>query len=437
MKSSKLARVAAVVGSGALLLSACGSDDDGDSGAIATDFGVTAEPCPDGVNQDNGCIYLGIISDLTEGPFSAQAPLIVEAQRDFWKRVNQEGGIGGYDVNVAAYTRDNKYDPQTHSQLYREIEPNILALAQTLGTPTTQAILDDMDADDVIGAPASWWSGWGFEEDDNGLILESGHSYCLSAMSALDWFAEQNGAPAKVQAVGYPGDYGGDFAAGSAAWAQANSAEYTGFVQTGPNAQVENQDGAVGQILSGGANVVALGVGPLEAGEIIGKAAQQGFTGKFIGAAPTWNPALLQSPAAPAVQALLTHVAMAESYDGDSAAHEAMRAARGEDNPPANDGYTFGWIWQYPVKAALEAAAENRDLTRAGLRAVIDGLEVDFEGALPNATFGGDPAVDADRTAVINVPDPESALGIRSVATGYTGPTAEGYDYSAACVATG
>lgn len=67
----------------------------------------------------------------------------------------------------------------------------------------------------------------------------------------------------------------------------------------------------------------------------------------------------------------------------------------------------------------------------------VDGLQVDFEGALPNATFGGDPAADADRTPVINVPDPASALGLRSVETGYTGPTAEAYDYSAACVATG
>ena len=33
-------------------------------------IGVTEEPCPDAVNEDNGCIYLGILSDLTEGPSS-------------------------------------------------------------------------------------------------------------------------------------------------------------------------------------------------------------------------------------------------------------------------------------------------------------------------------------------------------------------------------
>ncbi|HCT77628.1 MAG TPA: branched-chain amino acid ABC transporter substrate-binding protein, partial [Micromonosporaceae bacterium] len=42
-----------------------------------------------------GCIYLGIISDLTEGPFKALAVPITDAQKAFWKRVNQSGGIGG------------------------------------------------------------------------------------------------------------------------------------------------------------------------------------------------------------------------------------------------------------------------------------------------------------------------------------------------------
>jgi ABC-type branched-subunit amino acid transport system substrate-binding protein len=431
-------RALAVVGAGALVLTACGGDGDdgaqetsaadGQSQEIVTDVGVTEEPCPDAVNEDNGCIYLGILSDLSEGPFAALAVPIVEAQQDFWQRVNEDGGISGYDVDVTEYTRDTKYDPQTHSQAYREIEPDILALAQTLGTPTTQAILSDMDADNVIGAPASWWSGWQFEETDNGLILESGHSYCIEAMVGLDWFAENKAEPTVVLAIGYPGDYGGDFAAGAERWAAANDVEFAGFVETGPNAVVGNQDAAVAQILSSGADVVALGVGPAETAEIVGKAAAGGYTGQFLGAVPTANPALLETAAAPALQALYTHVGTHEGYDGTSAAHEAMREARG-DNPPPNDGYTFGWMWQYPILAALEAAADNGDLTREGLRGVVDGLEVDFEGALPNVTFGGD----VDRTATISVFDEEATTGLSAVDVGISGPTADAYEYTEAC----
>lgn len=32
---------------------------------VAFDVGVTEEACPDAVNPDNGCIYLGTISDLS------------------------------------------------------------------------------------------------------------------------------------------------------------------------------------------------------------------------------------------------------------------------------------------------------------------------------------------------------------------------------------
>ena len=99
------------------------------------DFGVTNEPCPQAIDTSKGCIYLGTISDLTEGPFKALAVPITDAQKAFWRRVNEQGGIGGYEIDVTTYVKDNKYNPQIHNQVYQEIKPNILALAQTLGSP--------------------------------------------------------------------------------------------------------------------------------------------------------------------------------------------------------------------------------------------------------------------------------------------------------------
>jgi ABC-type branched-subunit amino acid transport system substrate-binding protein len=435
-----LVRSLAVLGTGALVLTACGGGDTDDSAGgtsepddggaveIATDVGVTEEPCPDAVNADNGCIYLGVISDLTEGPFAPFGTELVNGQTDFWNRVNEAGGIGGYDVNITEYTKDAKYNPQEHSQAYREIEPDILALAQTLGTTQTQGILADMDADNVIGAPATWWSGWSFAEADSDLLLESGASYCMQGIGGLDWYAESQAEPSKVLVVGFPGDFGGDYAGGYEAWAEANGVEFGGFVETGPNATVGNQDAAVQQVLSSGADVVGLAVGPGETAEIVGKAAAGGFAGKFLGAAPTWNPALLGTEAAPALEALYFNIATHETYGSDTPAHAAMLEAKG-DEVPANDAYTFGWIWQYPLKAALEAAAENGDLTREGLRSVTEGLSVDFEGALPSITLGGDP----DRSITANQVDPEAALGIATLEAGYVGATAEAYDYAGPC----
>ena len=450
MVSRRMAKVLAGAGAAALVLVGCSSgggdatptesasSDGGTSPreGIVFDVGVTEEPCPEAINRDNGCIYLGVLSDLTEGPFAPLATQVVTGQQDFWKYVNERGGISGFDVNMAANTRDNKYDPAVHSQEYRAIEPNILALAQTLGTPQTQAILPDMEADNVIGVPASWWSGWQFAETDGGVILESGSSYCISAMSGLDWWVENKAPIAKLVAVGYPGDYGGDYAAGAEKWAGATGVEFAGFVETAPNAVAGNQDAAVSAILDSGADVVAIGVGPSEVAEIIGKAVASGFEGQFLGAAPTWNPLLLQTAAAPALLASYTNVGTTGSFGTPSAAMDAMQEQLGAGVLPSNDGYTYGWVWQYPLKAALEKAAASGDLTREGLVAAVQGgVEVDYEGALPNALVGGPPA-DVDRSVSINIPSEEAALGIETLLMGYVGPTAQAYDYSAPCSGT-
>jgi ABC-type branched-subunit amino acid transport system substrate-binding protein len=409
-----------------------GEEGDAAAGEVETDLGVTEEPCPEPTNEDNGCIYLGVLSDLTQGPFAPLGVEIVEGQRAFWQRVNDQGGIAGFDIDIDTYTRDNLYDTQEQSTQYRQIEPNILALAQTLGTPPTEAILPDMDADDVIGVPASWWSGWHFPDTDNGLILESGYSYCIEAQIGLDWVNAERGEITTLQAVGYPGDYGGDFATGAQAWAEANDVEFVGFVETAPNAVVGSQDAAVGQVLSAGADVVAIATGPGEVAEIVGGAAAQGFEGQFMGSVPTWNPALLDSPAGPALEAMYVHVGPWEDFGGESEAHEAMRESL-DGELPTNDGFTFGWIWSYPLLAALEAAADNGDMTRAGLRSVTDGLVVDYEGALPETTLSDNPDETAIRTAVISVPDSEAPLNLSSIETGVTGDTADNYEYTQRC----
>ena len=400
---------------------------------IATGTGVTEEPCPDAVNEGNGCIYLGVLSDLTEGPFAALAVPIVAGQQAFFDRVNENGGIGGFDINISEYTRDTRYDPQEHSSAYRQIEPNILMLAQSLGTPQTEAILPDMDADDVVGMPATWWSGWDFPETDNNLILNSGYSYCMESMIGLDWMNENAGEINSVLAVGYPGDFGGDSAAGAQAWAEANDAEFLGFVETAPNAIVGSQDSAVGQIVGSGADIVVIATGPAEMAEIVGGAAANDFTSPFLGSVPTWNNALLQTAAAPAIEALFTLVGPWENFEGESEAHQAMQEAL-DGELPANDGFTFGWIWSYPVKAVLEQAAANGDLTREGVRAAAEGLVVDYEGALPERTYG-DPA-GAPREGVISQPNPDAALGLDTIQTGVTGPTAQNYDYSSPCASS-
>ena len=410
------------------------AEEDAAPEEIETGLGITEEPCPEEVNPDNGCIYLGILSDLSEGPFAPLGVEIVAGQEDFWERVNQDGGIAGqFDVNVTEYTRDTLYDPQTHSSEYRSIEPDILALAQTLGTPPTEAILPDMDIDNVVGHPAGWWSGQQFSDQDQGLILDSGYSYCMEAQVGLDYVADEVADFDSVFVVGFPGDYGGDFNAGAEAWAEATGAEHLGFAETGTNALVGNQDAAVGAVLESGADVVGLAVGPAEAAEIVGGAVAEGFEGQFIGSVPTWNPGIMDSPAAPALEAAFLHIGPWEPFDGGSDAHAAMQDAMGGEMP-ANDGYTFGWIWSYPLLSVLENAAANGDLTREGVRAAAGETVVDYEGALPDRDYSLDGGEGAPRVAVVSRPNSEVDTQLEVLARDVTGETAEAFDYSEPCI---
>jgi ABC-type branched-subunit amino acid transport system substrate-binding protein len=411
-------------------LSACRGEDNSDQQSatgMKTDVGITKEPCPKSDHKDRGCIYLGIISDLTVGPFHALAVPITDAQKAFWKRVNTQGGIGGYDVDVETYVRDNKYNPQTHNEVYQEIKGKVLALAQSLGSPTTAAILPDMKQNSILAAPAAWTSGYAFEDN----ILESGANYCFESMNAID-YANDTFKPKTVMAVHLAGDYGDDAAAGAKIAAEKLGMK---FIDVKTDSGTDKQAGAVTAIVTQKPDLVIITTGPADTAAVVGGAAQRGFTGKFIGTSPTWNPGLLQSPAAPALKALYLQTAPWKTFTTDSPGHKAMREALGSSVTP-NDGYTSGWVWSYPLLAALKAAEASKDLTRAGLLKAAKSLaKVDYEGMLPDGAgnYAGGPDGQFRQSLVYNPAGGNGTTDVPLVKDYFVGPTAKDYKLDKPC----
>ncbi|HEY6597621.1 MAG TPA: ABC transporter substrate-binding protein [Asanoa sp.] len=410
----------------AVALGGCrGADNETSASGVKTDVGVTSQPCPEAVDKAKGCIYLGIISDLTEGPFRALAVPITDAQKAFWKRVNQAGGIGDYEVDVTKYVKDNKYNPQTHNQVYQEIKGNVLALAQSLGSPTTAAILPDMKASNVVAAPAAWTSAYAFED----VIIESGASYCIESMNALD-YAKETYQPKKVMAVHLAGDYGDDAAAGAKLGAQSLGMS---FADVKTDSGTDKQAGAVQAIVTQKPDLVILTTGPADAAAIVGTAAARGFKGRFIGTSPTWNPALLQTAAGPALTALYEQSGPWGPWGTDSPGHKAMRDALAGKTP--SDGYTSGWVWSYPMKAALQKAVQDGDLTRAGLVKAVKSLSsVDYEGMLPSGAGNYAAGVQGIvRWTNISKVDASAPTGVTVVKPPFEGPTAKAYTLDRPC----
>ena len=402
--------------------------DAGAGGEIATDVGVTEEPCPDAVNEDNGCIYLGVLSDFTEGPFSAAGPVIQEAQEAFFRRVNEAGGIEGYDVDITTHVKDNLYTPETQVQVFEEIRNEVLAIGLSLGSSPTLAIKEDVAADNIVTVPGAWNSDFAFEE----IIAESGANYCFEAMNAVDYFVENSGGGEKVMGIHYPNDYGQDGSTGARLAAEANDMEFIS-VPTPPGP--ENQGEAVQQILSEEPDLVFLTVAPAETAAIVGGAAAQGFEGQFIGQSPTWNVALLGTDAGEALKALYLQAAPWATFDTDTPGHQAMRDTLGDVQ--ASDFYTAGWVWSYPILRTLEAAAANGDLTRQGVADAYNSLtSVDYEGMLPEGAgnYAAEPAERAVRASLIAQPDEESGAGVSVIEDFFVGPTAEAHDFSEPCI---
>lgn len=468
-------RVLALFTTFALLAAACGDDDAADTttteaptteaptteaptteaptteaptteppAGVLTDIGVTEEPCPDG-NPDRGCIYLGILTDET-GPFAAASPALVGAHKAFWAVTNAGNGIGGaYDVAVPDdLKRDTGYVPDAHVASYAEIADDVAALAETLGTAQTIAALPDYARDNTIGSPASWWSGWGFESVDQGLILEYGTNYCFEAMNAVDWAVGAVPAAGRpdittIGIIQHPTDYGFDYGAGVKIGAEANGIEVAWELPIvpvaagGDPAQVE----AVTQVVTNPVDVVFMAVAPAETAAIVGGALQQGATNLYVGAAPTWNVALLATAAAPAFQAgVYFQSAFVGGWDTDSVGHEKMRAAITASGADPNDFFVTGWVSQYPIKAALEAALANGDLTKAGIATAARELaDVDYEGMIPTRSHMGDPNDVFPRESLVGAYSDEATTGIATVQDFFMGPTAAAYDFTEPCFA--
>lgn len=421
-RNRRLAQLGVAVIASTLVLTGCRGGSE-----AAESPGMTKEACPDAVNKDNGCIYLGAISDLTKGPFAALAVPITDAQKAFWKKVNEDGGVDGYDINISKNLRDAEYNPEIHNKKYQEIRKDILALGQTLGSSQTLAIIDDMKSDHIVGVPASWNSAWDFEDS----ILESGSNYCFEAMNGVDWAVAERGVKDKVLAVGYPGDYAGDAAAGVEAAAKTNKLDYK-KVETPPGQ--DNQAGAIAAILKEKPDLVVVSTGPAEMATIVGGTAAQGFTGTFVGSSPTWNPALIKSAAAPALEKLYFQAGPWGPFGTDTKGHEAMRKAVGDVTP--NDGYTAGWTWSYPLLTALKVAAAEGDITRESLEKAAKNLDsVDYEGILPDEAGAtkGEPSKVAFRQSVISGVDKSAPTGVKIVQEFQAGPTATAYDFSKPC----
>ncbi|HEX4717886.1 MAG TPA: ABC transporter substrate-binding protein [Thermoleophilaceae bacterium] len=341
----------------ALSLSACGSKGSsstssggGSSGSIKTGPGITDKT-----------ITLGVLTDLS-GVFAPLAGPLTKANQMFWNDQNAKGGVCNRKVNLII--KDHGYDPQKAVVQYRDMSPKIAGLQQLLGSPITAALLPTLKQDSMI----SLLSAWPPSLLSNDFIIEVGAPYDIEQINALDYLKSKGMIKSgdKIGHVYFEGEYGEGGLAGTKYFASKNGMT---VVQQKIQATDEDMSGQVAALKRAGVKVIAVTTGPKQLASIAGIAASQGLNVPIVGNNPTFDPAVMSSPAA---KALAANAYISASISAWTLNKPQVKKV-GDDfvakygKKDAKASVQFGYAQAQVMYEALKKACADKDLSRAGI----------------------------------------------------------------------
>jgi ABC-type branched-subunit amino acid transport system substrate-binding protein len=361
-----------------MFLSACGTN----GGSIK------AGP---GVDTSAKTITLGVLSPLSGAIGAAIGIPLTKGIETYFKAVNASGGIDGYKVNLLE--KDSMYNPQLQVQLYSQIHNQVLMMAESLGSPTTQAIVSLATRDQMLVSAASLDSVLAREQ----YMVLIGTPYRLQVENGFDYLVNKLGVKNPKVGLIYQDDaYGQD---GQTGYTEAigcygldNVAEATyELTDTTFTSQVTKMKQA-------GAKYVFLTAIPTIAAGIIGTAAQLGYFPQWILQSPAWaNGLLAVSPQFTGLLEQSVWVVAQGATWGDTSqpgmAEMLNNIAKYAPDQKPDGFFQFGYAEAKVTYAILKKAADNGDLTRAGLLNAFNSLgTVDLGGLFgASAHYGSSP----------------------------------------------
>lgn len=398
-----------------LSLTVAGCGGNGGSG------GIKAGP---GVDTAKKTISLGVITPLS-GPVAAPIGIpLTKGIETYFKAVNANGGIDGYQVNLVE--KDSKYDPQTQVEDYNEIHNDVAMLAESLGSPTTKAIVDLANRDKMLVSAATLDAYLAREK----YMVMVGTPYRLQVDNAFDYVVNKLGVQNPKTGIIYQDDaYGQD---GLAGYKEAVTAYHLNDVGQATYEATDTQFTAqAAQMKSAGAKYVFLSAIPTAAAGIIGTAHALGYDPQWILQSPAFATGLM---AVPGLNLLLEKEAWVMGQGaiwGDTTQpgmaemlNNIQKYAPGQQP----DGYfEFGYTEAKITYAILKKAADNGDLTRDGLLTAFESLkQVDLGGLLPPVTYGSAPnqRVPSRDSRVFGI-DPSQPGDVKDLSGDFTGTAAQ------------
>jgi ABC-type branched-subunit amino acid transport system substrate-binding protein len=322
----------------------------GQSGAVKAGPGVTAKT-----------ITLGVLTDLS-GVFAPLGKPTMQANQLFWKERNAQGGVCNRTVKLTV--KDHGYDPQKAVVQYRELSSSVAGLQQLLGSPITAALLPSLKSDQMVSLLAAWPSS--LLPNDN--IIITGTTYDVEMINGLDYLMQQGKLKRgdKIGHIYFEGEYGENGLKGSKFFAQKNGMT---VVEQKIKATDEDMSGQAAALKRGGVKAIALTTAPTQLASVAGIGAAQGLDVPLVGNNPTFDPALLKTPAAKALKANAYVVSSIAPFNLDKPDVQKVASDYQEAYPKEvpKASAPFGYMQGKLMYEILNHACQNKDLTRAGI----------------------------------------------------------------------
>lgn len=404
----------------ALALAACGS-----KGSDSSSGGSSSGDVKGGPGVTDKTITLGVLTDLS-ATFAPLAQPLTKANQMYWKVRNAQGGVCNRTVNLIV--KDHGYDPQKAVVQYRDLGPKIAGLQQLLGSPITAALLPTLKSDSMISLLSAWPSSL----LGNDFVIEIGAPYDIELINGLDYLKGKGMIKSgdKIGHVYYEGEYGENGLKGSKFYASKN-----GMTVAEQKIQPTDEDmsGQVAAFKRAGVKAIAVTTGPKQLASLAGIAAAQGLDVPIVGNNPTFDPAVMASPAAKALRANTYVVGSISPWTVDAPAvskvgNDFVKAFSKKD---AKASVQFGYVQAQVMYEILNQACKNKDLSRQGLVTAAHQLSgIDTNGLVAGKldyTKVGEPS-----TRAVYIARPANVVGgLRALPDTFESDTAKTYDVSA------
>ncbi|MBO4208532.1 ABC transporter substrate-binding protein [Micromonospora echinofusca] len=416
MTAATRARVRRLAGSAAviaLLLAGCSAKSTGaDGGTVA---GQLHGP---GVSADT--IRLGILTDLS-GPFAPVAKQELAGSQIYWNQRNAAGGVCGRKVVLEV--RDHKFSPQDAVSLYTAMREDIAGIQQSIGSPTTAAILDQVEQDSMLTMASSYAGNL----LTNPYVVVPGTPYDVETINGVDYLTRARGLAkgAKLGVVYFPGEYGEAVLAGAQKAAEAYGLQ---LVEQQITPQTTDMTSVLAGLRSAAVHHVVLGTASAQVVSLASLAKSTTYDLTVL-VTNILSPGALQTPARQALESNVVLSTNSAPYATPSPDAEKVRAEYEKTHPQeqpttfVNLGYVMGVIYD----RTLTKACENDDLSRAGIANAYRSLgKLEFGGVHVTLDFGKQAEPPSRETYIVK-PD-GAAKGGTSVLEGpFTSQAARDY----------